>query len=208
MQDGSSNKAPAVRRCNPARSVLPAVPWIQTSKPSMNMKSLVARDVLQKCGKALLVFGFFTVAVSHTRADPSSQPGSCCDAQPAAVVGNPAGGSTQQELSARWGIEVSALRLSAHGNLIDFRYRVVDPGKAVVLGNAKIKPVLVDQESGRELHVPSMPKVGQLRSTTQHLVAGKIYTALFANPAGAVKNGHKVTIVFGDFRAENLTVSE
>lgn len=156
----------------------------------------------------MLVIGLFTVSLSFTRADPASQPGSCCPSQEAAVVANATGVSTQQELSARWGIEVSALRLSAHGNLVDFRYRVVDPEKAAVLTNTKIKPVLVDQESGRELRVPSMPKVGQLRSTAQHLVAGKIYTALFANPGGVVKNGHKVTIVFGDFRAENLTVSE
>lgn len=127
-----------------------------------------------------------------------------CAGGPATPSAKPAA----EDLAAHWGIEVSALRLSAKGNLVDFRYRVIDPAKAAILGSTQIKPVLIDQTSGAELHVPSMPKVGPLRSTAQRLVAGKIYTALFSNPGLRVKKGHNVTIVFGDFRAENLTVGE
>jgi hypothetical protein len=112
-----------------------------------------------------------------------------------------------QECSSKWGIEVTALRVSAQGNLIDFRYRVLDAEKASLLGDPKNKAKLIDQETGKELHVPSMPKVGQLRSKSNRPTNGKVYTALFANPGAVVKPGQKVTVVIGDFRAENLTVS-
>jgi hypothetical protein len=112
------------------------------------------------------------------------------------------------DLEARWGIQVSAIRLSANGNILDFRYRVMDPDKAAILGSSSVKPLLIDQETGAELHVPSMPKVGPMRSTAQRLRAGKIYIALFSNPHGDVKKGHKVTVVFGDCRAENLIVGD
>jgi hypothetical protein len=115
---------------------------------------------------------------------------------------------TEKDKTANWGVEVTALRLSAGGRIVDFRYRVLDPGKAAVLGDQKVRPMLIDQATGTRLHVPSMPKVGQLRSTTQRMQVGKIYTALFSNGSGAVKNGSKVTVVFGNLKAEDLTVTE
>lgn len=111
-------------------------------------------------------------------------------------------------LAAKWGIEVTALRLSANGNIVDFRYRVIDPKKASLLVDPKITPLLIDQENGAQLHVPSMPKAGQLRGITEHPTAGKIYIMLFANTRKAVKPGHKVTLVVGDTRAENLLIDE
>jgi hypothetical protein len=112
------------------------------------------------------------------------------------------------DIASKWGIEVTALRLSANGSMVDFRYRVLDPKKASQLSNPKIKPLLIDQASGAQLKVPSMPKVGQLRGTAEHLIAGKIYIMLFANVHKTVKSGQKVTLVVGESRAENLTVDE
>lgn len=105
-----------------------------------------------------------------------------------------------------FGVEISSLRLSANGHLIDFRYKVLDPEKAKALVNREDKPVLIDQATGQKLHVPSMPKVGSLRQTAQSLTAGKIYFVLFSNAKKVVKSGQKVTVSIGDFRAENLTV--
>ena len=115
--------------------------------------------------------------------------------------------SAAKDLEAKWGVQISALRISAAGNVIDFRYRVTDPDKASALGNPKLKPALIDKTTGKTLYVPNT-KAGQMRSTGQHLAAGKTYTALFTNPGKVVKPGNKVTIVIGDFRAENLTVGE
>ena len=112
-----------------------------------------------------------------------------------------------KELEAKWGIQITALRISAAGNVIDFRYRVTDSDKASALGNSKLKPALIDKATGKSLFVPNT-KAGQMRSTGQKLAAGKTYTALFTNPGKLVKSGSKVTIVIGDFRAEDLTVGE
>ena len=110
------------------------------------------------------------------------------------------------ELRKQWGIEITSLRLSGHGHLIDFRYRVVDPGKAALLADRRFHPVLIDQVTGMNMRVPDTPKLGPLRQSATRLETGKIYFMLFANAGCAVKSGGKVTVVIGDFRAENLKV--
>jgi hypothetical protein len=128
------------------------------------------------------------------------------EAPGAKVTGAPAEGAPGAHFDEKWGIAVSGLFLSAGGNMVDFRYRVLDPAKAAVLTKADLKPSLVDQTTGAKLIIPSTPKVGQLRQTVQKPVAGKIYFMLFANTRHHVKSGDKVTIVAGDCRLENLTV--
>ena len=112
-----------------------------------------------------------------------------------------------KELESKWGIQITALRISAGGNVIDFRYRITDAAKAATLGNPKSKTELLDRASGKSLHVPST-KVGTMRSTGQRIANGKTCTALFGNPGKLVKAGSKVDIIIGDFRADNLTVGE
>ncbi|MBI5557639.1 MAG: hypothetical protein HY885_08375 [Deltaproteobacteria bacterium] len=110
-------------------------------------------------------------------------------------------------LEEQWGIRPETLRLSAEGAMLDFRYRVTDPIKAVkITSDHKLKIYLEDQASGVKLAVPTTPKIGALRQTTGEPQAGKIYFCLFANSGSHVKAGSKVTVVMGDFRAENLVV--
>jgi len=104
-----------------------------------------------------------------------------------------------------YGIEIQGIRMIGAGRLLDFRYKVIDPEKASPLMDSRAKPHLIDQESGSKLGVPSSPKVGSLRQKTRQPIAGKIYFILFGNP-GVVKPGGKVTVVIGDFKAENLIV--
>ena len=114
------------------------------------------------------------------------------------------GGSASQEQ--KWGIQVTSLRLSAHGYMVDFRYKVNYPEKAATLSDPKAKPYLLDQATGVKLFVPKSPKVGPLRQSAENLTAGKVYFAMFSNPGKLVKQGNKVTVVVGGFRAENLVV--
>jgi len=109
-------------------------------------------------------------------------------------------------LAAKWGIQVSGLFLSSGGNMVDFRYKVLDPAKAAFLTQANTKPELINQSSGTKLVVPDTPKIGQLRQITKQPVIGKIYFILFANTRHQVKSGDKVTIMAGDFKVENLIV--
>jgi hypothetical protein len=110
------------------------------------------------------------------------------------------------QVEAKWGIQVSGLFLSAGGNMVDFRYKVVDPAKAAFLTRPDTKPELIKLDSGVKLIVPDTPKVGQLRQIVKNPVAGKMYFILFANTRQHVKSGDKVTIAAGDFKVENLTV--
>ena len=117
-----------------------------------------------------------------------------------------AAATSAEDLAQKWGIQVSGLFISAGGNMVDFRYKVLDPKKAAILTKPESKPRLIDQTSGAKLLVPDTPTVGQLRQTTQQPVAGKLYFILFANTQHHVKSGDKVTISVGDFLAEGLTV--
>jgi hypothetical protein len=105
----------------------------------------------------------------------------------------------------RWGIKIQQIRLSAEGLMLDFRYRVLDADKAAPLFSRQSKAYLIDEETGAKFLIAESPKVGALR-TTRPPKQDKIYFIIFVNPGRYVKQGKKVTVVIGDFKAEHLTV--
>jgi hypothetical protein len=107
---------------------------------------------------------------------------------------------------ADYGIEVVSLRLSAEGNLLDLRYRVLDPAKASSIFDRKNDAYLIDDASGKRLTVPTMAKVGPLRQTNFKPDPNRVYFILFGNPGGLVDSGSAVTLEVGDCRIENLVV--
>ncbi|SNB47978.1 hypothetical protein [Geobacter sp. DSM 9736] len=111
----------------------------------------------------------------------------------------------ESSIEEKWGVKVLSLKQSAGGYMLDFRYRVLDPEKAKPLFDRKLKPYLVDEATGAVFAVPEPPKVGALRSTRPPQPE-RNYFVMFANPGGYVKKGNKVSVVIGDFRAENITV--
>ncbi|MBN1918058.1 MAG: hypothetical protein JW889_09130 [Verrucomicrobia bacterium] len=117
-------------------------------------------------------------------------------------------GAADEALAETWGVEIVGVWRSAGGYMLDFRYRVIDAEKAAPLltRGPGIRPYLIDQASGAQLGLASSPKVGPLRQTTQVPTVGRVYFAIFANPGGMVASGNKVTVVIGDFRAEDLVV--
>lgn len=108
----------------------------------------------------------------------------------------------------QYGIKVQSLRLSAAGTMLDFRYQIVDPDKAVTMVDRTNKPYLIDQASGLKVNVPSPAKLGPLRATDKYgkPKVGRTYFVLFGNPGRFIKSGSKVTVVIGEFRAEDLVV--
>jgi hypothetical protein len=129
--------------------------------------------------------------------------GACATASTAAA----GAGAEQGEVGAVCGIRVEALRLSAAGYILDFRYRVVDPAKAAPLLDGKQRPYLLDVR-GAKLGVPDTPILGSLRQTQRN---GKVstdhsYFILFANPARYLRSGDGVTLVVGDAKLPGLTV--
>ena len=110
-------------------------------------------------------------------------------------------------LEEQWGVKIESLRISAAGNLVDFRFRIIDPEKASYLVDRKNKAYMIDQSSGKVLSVPTTAKVGPLRQTVRYGLpkADRVYFILFGNPH-VLKSGDKATVVIGDFRAENIVI--
>ena len=113
--------------------------------------------------------------------------------------------SSEQSMEERWGIKPMTIRITAEGFFVDFRYRIVDAEKASSLFSPVIKPLLIDENTGAVMAVPTVPKVGSMRSTRKP-ITGRGYAILFANPNKHIKPGHKVTVVIGDYKAEHLIV--
>jgi hypothetical protein len=108
-------------------------------------------------------------------------------------------------LKEKWGIEITTLSMTAGGHMIDFRFRVLDAEKAASLFTRENKPYLMDEASGQVLSVPRTAKIGPLR-TSDPPKQGRIYWMFFGTVPGLVESGSQVTVVIGDFRAENLVV--
>lgn len=104
-----------------------------------------------------------------------------------------------------WGVNDLHVRVAESGQLIRFNYRVLNPEKAAVLNDKKVEPKLFDAQAGVSLVVPQMEKVGKLRQTPTPK-EGMVYWMAFSNPTRAVKPGHRVDVVIGSFRANNLLV--
>lgn len=123
----------------------------------------------------------------------------------------PAGGAPLSEAGTvfyarRWGVDHLSVRYVASGSMLEFRYRVVDPAKAQVLGDKRQSPELIDQKTGLRVRVPEVEQVGALRQQGK-LEAGKEYWVLFPNPGKSVKPGERVDIVIGSsFHVNGLVV--
>lgn len=113
--------------------------------------------------------------------------------------------SVAVDAAEQWGIEITSLRTTAAGHMIDFRYRVLDAKKAKTLFSRENKPQMIDEASRKVLTVPVTAKIGPLR-TSGDIKEGSIYWIFFGNPDGLVKTGSKVTVVIGEYRAESLVV--
>ena len=111
----------------------------------------------------------------------------------------------KQELSEKWGIELVAMRSTAAGHMVDFRYRVLDAEKAAPLFVRKTKPYLIHQDSGKALAVPNTAKLGSLRNSNIPQ-QGRTYWMFFGNSHGVIQIGDKVTVAIGDFRATDIEV--
>lgn len=104
------------------------------------------------------------------------------------------------------GVVVEALRLSAAGTMLDFRFRVVDPPQAAaLLRRGTSRAYAVDRATGARLQVPVPGRVGPLRATGEPK-AGRSYFVLFANPGRRVGAGDRVDVVIGDYQARDLVV--
>lgn len=107
-----------------------------------------------------------------------------------------------------YGIRLDGLRLSAHGYLLDLRYRVTDPDKAAPLLDAKKKVQLIDSARNAKLGVPESPVIGGMRQTSRNRViyTDRDYFVLFVNPGRAVRSGDQLDLAVDGVKIAQLTV--
>ncbi len=102
-------------------------------------------------------------------------------------------------------IQVESVHLSAAGNYVDVRYRVLDAARATQALGAKVRPRLVDERNGLEMGVPTTAKLGSLRQTQGQQRTGRTYFILFVNSA-RVGTGNEVTLQLGELQIPHLEV--
>ncbi|MBI3562982.1 MAG: hypothetical protein HY080_14825 [Gammaproteobacteria bacterium] len=104
-----------------------------------------------------------------------------------------------------WGIDIAGVRRVSSGFMLEFRYRVIDPDKAIPLTDKKSRPYLIDEASGAAFSVPAMENVGELRQSAKPEV-NRSYYIMFGNPGQMIKPGNRVSVVIGKFRADGIVV--
>lgn len=105
----------------------------------------------------------------------------------------------------RFGVDQLQVQSTASGNLIRFRYRVVDERRAAPLADPKSIAYLYGHRSHALLQVPAMDFIGELRQS-QTPVAGRDYWMAFSNKGNYVKAGDRVDVLIGPVRIEGLVV--
>ncbi len=110
--------------------------------------------------------------------------------------------ATQPKESA---IKIESVRLTAAGQFVDLRYRVLDAEVASQYIGPGVKPLLIDDATGAVLTVPTTAKLGALRQTRGVQKPDHLYFILFLNSAG-LRHGNLVTAEIGEMRFENLAV--
>lgn len=130
----------------------------------------------------------------------------CAATEPASPVVIHHPGQQKGQVLEQWGVEVLSLRSTAAGYFLDLRYRVLDPLKAQSLADSKKEAYVLDPASQAKTIVAEGPTVGQLRERGRPLIADKVYSIVFANPAKRIGPGMKVTLVVGDLRLDNVEV--
>ncbi len=112
------------------------------------------------------------------------------------------------DLEKDWGIQPVFLRITGGGYMIEFRYKVIDTQKALVLSANKIFPSMLSMKSKAKLAVPYSSTVGYLKSNRKFLKQDRNYIVLFANENRHMLPGDQVKIQIGDQLSPPLTIDK
>jgi hypothetical protein len=106
---------------------------------------------------------------------------------------------TSPAIEAKWGVRVTQIGVTADAGMVDFRFIVLDPDKALTMmqtvGNL---PVLVAEDSGTVIN-------STVDMAVKHdLNAGQTYFLLYRNTEGAIRHGTSVTVRFGNLELQHV----
>lgn len=103
------------------------------------------------------------------------------------------------------GIRIVRVAVAGGGGIVDLRFQVLDPDKALGVHDKQSPLTLVDEESGAVLraafhgrHSGGTAQVGLNPAATYYL--------LFANAQGAVRSGDRASVTVGTARLEHVKV--
>jgi hypothetical protein len=100
----------------------------------------------------------------------------------------------------RWGIRIEQVAATADGGLVDLRYTITDPDKAIfIYDDINDMPKILTEDSNVEIAINNL-------SHEHDLEFGQMYFIIYRNVAGAVKPGGLVTVKVGDLSIEHLAV--
>lgn len=99
------------------------------------------------------------------------------------------------------GVRVVGVSVVGGGGLVDVRYQVLDPDKAIELHDPGRGPALVDADSGKVLDQPWMG-----HAAPEQMHAGVTYSVLLVNEGGAVRPGGGVSVVLAGARLDGVLV--
>jgi hypothetical protein len=104
-------------------------------------------------------------------------------------------------LAERSGVRLIRVAVTGGGGLLDLRYQVVDPSKAVTVHEAQTPPAIIDERTGLVLNRLLMGHAhhGQLKPAVS-------YYLIFENTGNWVRRGSEVTVLLGDAQVEHVVV--
>lgn len=104
------------------------------------------------------------------------------------------------EMEDRFGVRVMFAGLTARDGLVDLRYRIIDPGKAVDFGHySETSPMLVTPAG-------TIMAVTKMGLHNHRVEPGLVFHVLYRNTANAVQHGMPVTVKVGDMELKNVIV--
>jgi hypothetical protein len=104
-------------------------------------------------------------------------------------------------LAERSGVRLIRVAVTGGGGLLDLRYQVVDPSKAVTVHEARTPPAIIDERTGLVLNRLLMGHAhhGQLKPAVS-------YYLIFENTGNWVRRGSEVTVLLGNAQVEHIVV--
>jgi hypothetical protein len=104
-------------------------------------------------------------------------------------------------LAERSGVRLVRVAVTGGGGLLDLRYQVVDPDRAVAVHEKQTPPAIIDERTGLVLDRLLMGHAhhGQLKAAVS-------YYLIFENTGNWVRRGSEVTVLLGDAQVEHVVV--
>ncbi len=114
---------------------------------------------------------------------------------------DPMEGISQTAFTDETGIRIIRIFSTAGGGMIDLRYQVVDPDKAIIIHDSENPPVFINEATGQVIDRPYHD-----HSSRTTLRAGLTYNEILVNEGGVIKPGDLITVRIGQSRLEHVPV--